>query len=155
MPNWCENRVTVSAGNEQEEKQLAELKAIFESENPFNKIYPQPDWANLPHPETGELPQSEEIKNSDGQVIHVSNRWADGTQDDRWYDWRVHHWGTKWDLCKNDIEWGDEESDYITMHFDTAWAPPEGIATELKNKFPDLSITWFYDEPGMEFAGYL
>ena len=26
---------------------------------------------------------------------------------------------------------------------------------KIKEDFPDVGISWFYDEPGMEFAGYL
>ena len=85
MPNWCNNRVTISAGTVEEEEQLAKIKAIFEKDNPFQVIYPMPDFDKIPHPETGELPVAEEIKNPAGEVIHVSTRWKDGTQDTRWY----------------------------------------------------------------------
>ena len=155
MPNWCNIRVTISAGTVEEEEQLAKIKAIFEKDNPFQVIYPMPDFDKIPHPETGEFPQSEEIKNPAGEVVHVSTRWADGTQDTRWYDWRVAYWDTKWDINAKDVEWSDDNEDYISFEFDTAWAPPEGVVRELRDKFPDVSISWFYDEPGMEFAGYL
>jgi hypothetical protein len=39
--------------------------------------------------------------------------------------------------------------------FNTAWSPPEDIYNALKEKFEGMSISWFYDEPGMEIAGYL
>ena len=155
MPNWCNNRVTISAGTVEEEKQLAEIVEIFKKDNPFQVIYPMPDFDKIPHPETGELPVAEEIKNPAGEVVHISTRWKDGTQDTRWYDWRTSHWDTKWDINEKDVEWCDEESDYVTFSFDTAWAPPEGVVRELRDKYPDVSISWFYDEPGMEFAGYL
>ena len=29
------------------------------------------------------------------------------------------------------------------------------VQRKLRDRFPDVSISWFYDEPGMEFAGYL
>jgi len=35
------------------------------------------------------------------------------------------------------------------------WCPPEGIYRKVKELFPDLDISWFYDEPAMQFAGYL
>ena len=41
------------------------------------------------------------------------------------------------------------------MEFDTAWAPPEEICYRLREMFQDLTISWFYDEPGMQTAGYL
>ena len=42
MPNWCNNRVTITAGTVEEEEQLAKIKAIFEKDNPFQVIYPMP-----------------------------------------------------------------------------------------------------------------
>ena len=54
-----------------------------------------------------------------------------------------------------DDEWGDEDENYFVCHFDTAWSPPEGIIHKLREDFPDLHISCFYDEPGMELAGYL
>ncbi|BCU94043.1 MAG: hypothetical protein CM15mV4_0080 [Caudoviricetes sp.] len=94
MPNWCNNRVTISAGTVEEEEQLAEIVEIFKKDNPFQVLYPMPDFDKIPHPETGELPVAEEIKNPAGEVVHVSTRWKDGTQDTRWYDWRVQNWDT-------------------------------------------------------------
>ena len=38
--------------------------------------------------------------------------------------------------------------------FDTAWSPPEPVIFALRNKFPDVGITAFFDEPGMAIAGY-
>ena len=157
MPNWCNNRVTITAGTVEEEEQLAKIKAIFEKDNPFQVIYPMPDFDKIPHPETGELPQSEEIKNQDGEVIHVSTRWADGTQDTRWYDWRLENWDTKWDVHDAEIEeerWKDELESF-TAEFQTAWSPHEAICRRLRDLFPKVSISWFYDEPGCQVAGYL
>ena len=72
--------------------------------------------------------------------------------DDRWYNWRVANWGTKWDCYDLTI---DEDEQELTLSFNTAWSPPEEICHALKEKYEDASIQWFYDEPGMEVAGYL
>ena len=37
---------------------------------------------------------------------------------------------------------------------DTAWGPPTGVIEALREQCPDFSISAFYDEPGMEMAGY-
>ena len=39
--------------------------------------------------------------------------------------------------------------------FETAWSPPEEIHSAISEQFDDLSMSWFYDEPGQEVAGYL
>ena len=64
----------------------------------------------------------------------------------------------KWDVAGSveveKEEWkGELES--FTANFSTAWSPPEGICMRLRQLFPNVSISWFYDEPGMQTAGYL
>ena len=162
MPNWCNNRLTVSG----ETEQVAKVKSFFQSESPFAEIYPEPKWSEIPlaeddleslgrkRGEVGELPEYVEMKNPDGKVIHKGYEFkSTGSQDDRWYNWRNHHWDTKWDI--GDVEWGSDEDDFFVCHFDTAWSPPEGILHKLRENFPDLNFSLFYDEPGMEIAGYL
>ena len=45
MPNHCHNRVTFYSANTHD---VAKLKQIFEDENCFGQIIPEPDWANTP-----------------------------------------------------------------------------------------------------------
>ena len=149
MPNWCYNRITVY-GNEQTEK-IKEVEKIFESKTPFNDIFPQPDWKNTPN-EKGELPIYEEMKHPDGSVAWATYNFPDGKNDDRWYSWRLDNWDTKWEASQVEIELDDSE--ILRVTFDTAWSPPEGVMTKLREKFPDVSFQCFYDEPGMESAGY-
>ena len=150
MPNWCYNRITVY-GNEQTEK-IKEVEKIFESKTPFNDIFPQPDWKNTPN-EKGELPKLEQHKNpKTGEIIFETYNFPDGTNDDRWYSWRLDNWDTKWEASEVEIELDDSE--ILRVTFDTAWSPPEGVMTKLREKFPDVSFQCFYDEPGCESAGY-
>ena len=149
MPNWCHNRVSFYSDNEHA---INKLWSIFESETPFNEILPSPDWKNTPN-DKGELPVKREMKSPrTGEVFHTTYDFPDGTNDDRWYSWNNINWGTKWDV---DPDCDHFESDSFECTFDTAWSPPEGIYNELRKRFPDVSISWFYDEPGMQFAGYL
>ena len=87
----------------------------------------------------------------DGSLFWETYNFPDGKNDDRWYHWCIENWGTKWDVSELDIEYDDEQ---LELTFSTAWSPPEGIMQELKDKYPDLSFSCFYDEPGMEVAGY-
>ena len=164
MPNHCHNRVTIyGSGNDTDETraQIAKLKQIFEDENCFGQIIPEPDWPNTPLAESdvrkysfseprgkvGELP----TKDPDSRF--ATYRFASGEIDDRWYDWRIQNWDTKWDCY--DVNIVDDDPDQLEVEFNTAWSPPEAICTELREQYPDLSVSWFYDEPGMEIAGYL
>ena len=71
---------------------------------------------------------------------------------DNWYDWSNLHWGTKWDASNSYLE---DDGWMLRYDFDTAWCPPEPIHAFLVDKFPDVSISWFYREDGMQMAGYL
>ena len=150
MPNWCYNRITIY-GDDKTEAKLKEIEQIFESKQPFNEIYPIPDFKNIPN-EKGELPVLRRELNKDGSVFYETYDFPDGKNDDRWYYWCIDNWGTKWECSELDIEYSDDE--ILELTFSTAWSPPEGIMNKLKEDYPDLSFTCFYDEPGMEIAGY-
>ena len=79
----------------------------------------------------------------------------DGKNDDRWYHWNIQNWGTKWDIEGSSVEIEYEDEEQLEISFDTAWSPPEPICYRLREMFKDLNFSWFYNEPGMEFAGYL
>ena len=165
MPNHCHHRVTFySGGNDTDESraQIAKLKQIFEDESIFTQIIPEPDWVNTPlmskdvheyswskpRGKVGELPQY--VDTAYGKSLRFVST---DQQDDRWYDWRIQNWDTKWDAY--DVEVTDDDPDQLEVEFNTAWSPPEAICHALREQYPDLSISWFYDEPGCEIAGYL
>ena len=164
MPNHCHNRVTIyGSGNDTDETraQIAKLKQIFEDESCFGQIIPEPDWANTPltestvgnwltdkRGEVGELPVP--VENDFG----ISHRFKSTDRaDDRWYDWRLQNWDTKWDAY--DVVVTDDDPENVEIEFNTAWSPPEAICSAIREQYPDVSVSWFYDEPGCEIAGYL
>ena len=71
---------------------------------------------------------------------------------DNWYDWANANWDTKWDASEVYFQ---DDGWMLRYEFDTAWNPPENICHVLRERFPDLQITWFFREDGMEMAGYL
>tara|TARA_B100001287_G_scaffold129246_1_gene108919 strand:+ start:177 stop:671 length:495 start_codon:yes stop_codon:yes gene_type:complete len=164
MPNHCFNKVTIyGSSNDTEEtrEQIAKLKDIFEDEKIFTQIIPEPDWPNTPlmsrdmpryggdvaKGSLGELP----VKEEDPFQRYVFK--STGKTDDRWYDWRLQNWDTKWDAY--DVSVDDDDPDQLEVSFNTAWSPPEAICHAIREQYPDLSVSWFYDEPGCEIAGYL
>ena len=148
MPNWCRNRVTVFG----KEEDISKISEIFsDKKSIFNRIIQSPDWKRLPN-EKGQFPKLEQMKNPKGEVMWETYNFPDGKNDDRWYHWCIANWGAKWDVSDLDIEYMDDE--ILELTFSTAWSPPEGVVEKLKEKYPDLSFSCFYDEPGMEVAGY-
>jgi hypothetical protein len=66
-----------------------------------------------------------------------------------WYDWRINHWGTKWNSSNL------RRIDNDTIAFDTAWSDPEPILIELGARYPDAVIEhWWADEEIGNNAGY-
>jgi len=164
MPNHCHNRVTFyPSGNNTASSldQIETIKDIFTGETVFTQIIPEPDWENTPlmssdmpkydwdkaKGKVGELPQY--IEDPWKRLVFKSTGYAD----DRWYDWRVQNWDTKWDAY--DVVVTDDDIEQVEVEFNTAWSPPEAICSAIREQYPDVSVSWFYDEPGCELAGYL
>ena len=99
MPNWCRNRVDVYSENKTD---LQKVLDIFNNKNVFAQIIPEPNWAKIPF--KGELPKVREMKSPNGKVVTTVTEFSDGTQDTRWYDWRLENWDTKWDVHDAEIE---------------------------------------------------
>ena len=155
MPNHCHNRVTIWSDDQ---ATIENLKNLFEDENIFTQIIPEPDWPNTPlmskdvqglvydRGKVGELPVKVDAP-------FETYRFSSGEVDDRWYDWRNQNWDTKWDAY--DVVVTDDDPECTEIEFNTAWAPPEAICSALREKYPEATVQWFYDEPGCEIAGYL
>jgi hypothetical protein len=131
MPNHCFNRIEIYG------KEASKIASKIESkETPFDftKIFPEPDYDKTEVKPT--------FRKEEGDDFRMPS----------WWDWRVQNWGTKWNSYDCEvIEMDDEQVEYT---FNTAWGPPEGVIEKLREQYPDVSITAFYDEPGMEIAGY-
>ena len=128
MPNWCENRVRLSDNGDNSE-QFDKLVKLLDASDPFNAIFPRPDFPNIPN-DKGELPIKEEIKNDKGEVVAETYNFPDGKNDDRWYHWCVDNWGTKWDMC--DKFTAEIDEGWAEFGFNTAWSPPYGIFEKSK-----------------------
>ena len=173
MPNHCSNRVSFYSDNESDIEKLHSifLKGIENDDNVdtgsvFGHFIPEPDWANIPLSEADQYEYSfssarGEVGEKPVMVINEESPFMNGlrfkstnVQDDRWYNWRVQNWGTKWDCYTLEIEDSDMPHGF-EVTFETAWSPPEEVCTAIREQYPDVSISWFYDEPGCEIAGYL
>jgi hypothetical protein len=141
MPNHCTNRLTLSCGSKETAQQLAQRFKGEESELDFNQLIPCPE-------ELLEPPENEAAK------VELKAKYGH----DNWYDWRIAHWGTKWNSyeCELDDSWIDDG--ILEYQFDTAWSPPEGIHNRLlellQEEGLDVAVSWFYHEPMMQYAGY-
>jgi len=139
MANHCANRIEIQG----EAKDVAVVKKFLQGKDTcfdFNNILPMPEeLENTLVP----VPDPETFKNRRLRKLY-------GT--DSWYDWKILHWGTKWNSFNGEI--ADMDDEYLVYRFDTAWSPPTPVIEALREKFKDISISAFFDEPGMEIAGY-
>ena len=168
MPNWCTNRVTVSG--DKEWVQFFKWAVKGEGENDrrfsFNSIIPMPDELHGIGSPAVVLDTEQEVE--DYKKEHADNPFGlenlpitrQRSYDliakyghNNWYDWCTDNWTCKWDA--SDIYLDIEEEDYLQYRFETPWGPPEEIYNVLVVQHPKVHISWFYDEPGMEMAGYL
>ena len=132
MPNHCFNKIIIYG--DEASKIASELKSE-ETAFDFSKVLPEPDYDKIEVKPT--FPKEDE---------------KDDFRMPKWWDWRIQNWGTKWNSYDDYVEIVDDET--VEYTFSTAWSPPEPVIAKLREQYPDVSITAFYDEPGMEIAGY-
>ena len=167
MPNHCFNRVEIHCKSKKQAKEIAEFLESEETCFDLNNIVPAPNWQKTPLTgnetdftgarqklgKVGELPiKDEEFPEALGTFWKFAST---GKQDDRWYNWQIINWGTKWNTYDAEILDINESIEYT---FNTAWAPPEMAIAALREIYKEerdgVTITAFYDEPGMQMAGY-
>ena len=71
------------------------------------------------------------------------------------YGKAVAHWGTKWDITTEGLEYTDngDGTAEITGWFDSAWSPPIEALHALSQDWDSCYIELMYEEPGMCFVG--
>ena len=132
MPNHCYNKIIIYG--DEASKIASELKSedtVFD----FSKILPEPNYEEVEVKPTF----SKEDEKDDFRMP-------------KWWDWRIQNWGTKSNSYDDHVDTVDDET--VEYEFSTAWSPPKPVIEKLREQYPDVSITAFYDEPAMEIAGY-
>lgn len=139
MPNWCENRLTVT-GPAADLDALSE-RVIIDDPNPDRSEHEPKhvlDYAALvPEPEHSQAPETV------------------GVLPD-WYEWRLQHWGVKWNHpgLYTEEQWpqagGEAE---LQLGFDTPWGPPLPFMEALAGAFPTLSYELRYEEESNDVYG--
>ena len=142
MPNWVSNTVVVTHNKP---PVLETLYNVFNSDAPFNTLNPEPDWSKTPD-DKGVLPAKEITKLQDGTEI-TTLVWPDGTQDTRWREWRREHWGCKWDINVDQIDYS-VGGNLLSLEFLTPWSPPDAIYLKLCDMgYEFLEWSWQDEDP--------
>lgn len=78
---------------------------------------------------------------------------------DKWYDWALANWGTKWNVADEsnpvtvEVEASDDKDSVGVWDFATAWSPPVPFVQKASLGFPELLFAIYFDEPGNCFSG--
>ncbi len=140
MPNWCNNHIRVSGGNPAEISAFAE--AMREGRF-FDHVIPVPEDLQIVAGRLGDPVEQAELERKTADNV---KKYGAGN----WYDFCVSRWGTKWDAEMPHVKVSD---DGVTVEssFDSAWAPPLGVADALVAR--GFDVTLYYHECGMAFCG--
>ena len=161
MPNWVTHKIKFT-GKAKDIKALKKYVTTKENVFDFQKIIPMPASLNVTaggdeqfaircakHFKEHGLTPSTEYEESTWQkqkmsfadwvetgLTYLKNEQQYGAYD--WYEWRIMHWGTKWNSC--DAVWDSDDE----VRFDTAWSTPVPIFHTLASLFPDVEIDVCY-----------
>ena len=142
MPNWCQNVVTLT---HKDAGQIQRAEEAFKRGELLQEFAPVPEALKI----TSAPGTSDEALTA----LYEANQAEYGYS--TWYDYCVGVWGTKWDIGGSgeyyDINETVDGFHSITLHFDSAWAPPVGAYAFLEEA--GFDVLGYYYEGGMQFAG--
>jgi hypothetical protein len=145
MPNWCDNQLSITGPNSVIDKIEKIVKADDTHENT--------GLLHFFHP----MPKELEGTTSPSSSAKKPQPMIEGF--DCWYDWRVHNWSTKWEVCEFygvDRQYHSEQNEgesTISFGFSSAWAPPINAYEKFLENNSDCSVRAFYYEGGCDFMG--
>jgi hypothetical protein len=140
MPNWCSNSIVIRGSNQQE---IAEIANAMRDGKFCDSVIPVHPDLTRDGASTSGGPNAEVY-----DQIRAENRERHGYES--WYDFCTSRWGTKWEVDCQDVQ-VEEDGLKVSCYFDSAWAPPLGVAEALVER--GLEVTLYYYEPGMGFVG--
>ena len=151
MPNWCYNRVNVY-GDSDTVDQVKEIYEIFENHSdPFNQILPIL-ISRTSLTTKGNYPSLNNTRMIRGRlfgkhtIFQMVRMMIDGITG-------ALQTGVRSGIVVNSTQ-NMRMMKYWNSLLVLRGVHPKGIMQELKDKYPDLGFSCFYDEPGMEIAGY-
>jgi hypothetical protein len=72
-------------------------------------------------------------------------------ENENWFDWNSHHWGTKWEpdaICPLLV------GERIVVSFDSAWAPPTAFLSYLTEFYEGVKIINRFQDESFCFVGH-
>jgi len=147
MPNWCNNELKISTGNNSEEAKEQLKHFIQKAKGKHSDTEGQTDLKMenfVPCPKELLSLSAPNTKNSTKMIE------KHGYKD--WYDWQVSNWGTKWDI---DATKNEGSPTCVNYSYSSAWAPNDRFIKRVSELYPLLRFNLEYYEPGVGFKGTL
>jgi hypothetical protein len=69
------------------------------------------------------------------------------------YEFNIAQYGVKWPMGYA-LEVGDCGPDFMEVHFDTPWSPPDGQVFEALSRHFSVTAEHWYAESGCNFCGF-
>jgi hypothetical protein len=126
MPNWCNNTLTITG-------EAAEIRKFRMLAKPITENYATDISLNALYPMPGH------IKKGELSVVDILRG-----DENNWYFWCEHNWGTKWDVVGKLVTGSDGHLEY---RFLGAWDPPIKWLEKVAADFPKLTFALNYAEP--------
>ena len=150
MPNWCNNTITIEHEDSSKIHEVIEsLTTKIHEDTSESKFFtyckPEPDYSKT------------KVKCTYPSITKKEYIEVD---DQKWWDWRVQNWGTKWNIDTFEKrELFDHHTDLaisdldksISFNCSTAWSPPLGALKSLEKE--GFKVSCDYYEGGVAFVG--
>lgn len=168
MPNHITNILTFSCSKEKfkEIAEFVRKDDWFLGSVDFNKLIPMPDSLNIECGSRGEegfklyksflewnekndpkgekadmLEQYIKVVENDPEIFDLGKQYYENLVNygaTTWYDWRIEHWGSKW----NAYDFVEANPEEMFLQFNTAWSCVPPVMEKLSRTFPDTEIKY-------------
>lgn len=125
VPNWCSNKITISGPKSVLDRLSQDLLRVTDERGSREELLLSLERI---------LPTPPELLENDG-----------------WFDWRLVHWGAKWDLTEVRLEGRTDDS--LVLVCLSASTPPLQALAKLSEQYPEVAVEIVYAEPGWGLAG--
>ena len=139
MPNWVENDLRITA-DEMTMTAIRERILTDEGVLSFALLIPE----EFDNPAYRASAKESHLALAEGDTIR-----DDGTLFD-WYNFRIDHWGCKWDVSKENFSIAEESATELNIFFLSPWSPPTAWFHKLRETFPDAKFGMSSSDPWME-----
>ena len=146
MANYVYNSVSISTETKEQLDQL-----MLDLAKPYNftsKVYLEPRVSSKSEYRTEERKSEFSFNNiipaPVGTPEYDEYELPGGATSQKWYDWNVKNWDTKWDAA--DVAVNRLDNTQVVYSFSTAWSPPVAVITKLAQLYPNFEISFGFEE---------